>query len=96
MPSPDPLIGYLAHYVTPQQRHYYGGILTVDLRGMPREFRHTEAIKPSSMQSLLYGETLELAIGSDAVAPALYSSLTRKPTLLLIETLGRALFGLSS
>ena len=93
MIPPDPLIGYLAHFVTSDQNHYFGGILTTDLRGIPKEFKHTEAVKPSRTQTILYGDTLELAIGTDAIAPALYASLSRKPNLLLIEKNGKPLFG---
>ncbi len=86
------LLGYFAHYVSPE-RGYYGGLLVTDIRGVPREFRHTEAIKPNRTQVLLYGDSLEASLGTDALAPALYGALTIKPDLLLIDAQGRALFG---
>lgn len=86
------LLGYLAHYVSPQ-RGYYGGLLVTDTRGIPREFRHSEAIKPTRIQSLLYGDCLEMSLGTDALAPELYNALTLKPDILLIDKASRELFG---
>ena len=61
MPDNDYLLGYLAHFVSPQ-RGYYGGILVTDTRGVPREFRHTDAIKPTRTQTVLYGDSLEASL----------------------------------
>jgi len=92
MPDNDYLLGYLAHFVSPQ-RGYYGGILVTDTRGVPKEFRHTDAVKPTRTQTVLYGDSLEASLGTDALAPALYDSLTLKPHILLIEASSRPLFG---
>ncbi len=86
------LLGYLAHYVSPQGA-YYGGLLVTDTRGIPVEFRHSAAVTPTRIQSLLYGDSLELSIGTDALAPELYRALTRKPDILLIDKGSRSLFG---
>lgn len=92
MPGNDYLLGYLSHFVSPQ-RSYYAGILVTDIRGVPREFRHTEAIKPSRTQIVLYGDSLEASLGEDALAPALYDALTLKPDVLFIDKQSRPLFG---
>ena len=92
MPEKSYLLGYLAHFVSPQ-RGYYGGLLVTDNQGVPREFRHTEAVKPNRTQVLLYGDSLEASLGTDALAPALYDALTIKPDLLIIDKQSRALFG---
>jgi hypothetical protein len=60
---------------------------------VPREFRHSEGIKSSRLQTALYGESLEDSLGSDALAPALYDALGTRPDLLLIDGEGRDLFG---
>ena len=88
----DCLLGYIAHYVSPQ-RAYYGGILITDARGVPKEFRHSEGVRPSRVQSTLYGESLEESLGTDALAPALLGSVTIKPEILLIDKESRLLFG---
>lgn len=88
----DYLLGCFAHYMTPQ-RAYYGGILITDVQGVPKEFRHSEAVRPSRLQATLYGESLEECLGTDALAPALYESIRLKPDILLIDKEGRELFG---
>ncbi len=93
MSQDEALLGYFAYISTPQ-RAYYGGLLVTNTRGVPKEFRHSEAIKPSRLQATLYGDSLEASLGTDALAPALYDELTEKPTVLLMDTQGRALFGL--
>lgn len=86
------LLGYLAHYVSPQGA-YYGGLLVTDTRGIPIEFRHSAAVTPTRIQSLLYGDSLELSIGTDALAPELYRATNRKPDILLVDKDSRNLFG---
>jgi hypothetical protein len=86
------LLGYLAWYKSAQSA-YYGGILVTNDKGVPREFRHTSGITPLPVQSILYGDSLEVSIGSDAIAPALIGALQQKPDILLINTQGRKLFG---
>ena len=88
----DYLLGYMAHYQT-QQRAYYGGILVTDIRGVPKEFRHSEGIRPTRMQTTLYGDSLETSLGTDALAPALYGALTLKPDVLIVDKESRLLFG---
>src|SRR5438552_8252355 len=88
----DYLIGYLGHYVSVDGA-YYAGLLVTNVRGVPREFRHSEGVKPTRLQSALYGESLEDSLGSDALAPALYDALGTRPDLLLIDREGRDLFG---
>lgn len=55
------LLGYLAHFVSPQQK-YYGGILITDIRGVPKEFRHSEPIVPTQTQKILYGDSLGIVL----------------------------------
>lgn len=92
MPDKEFLLGYMAHHQS-QQRAYYGGILVTDVRGVPKEFRHSEGIRPTRMQNSLYGDSLEASLGMDALAPALYAALTVKPDVLLIDKESRILFG---
>jgi hypothetical protein len=85
-------LGYFSYYLTPQ-RAYYGGLLVVNSRGIPKEFRHTEAVKPTRLQTTLYGDSLEASLGMDALAPSLYDALTTTPDILLVDKQGRDLFG---
>lgn len=85
-------LGFIAEYVGPNNA-FYGGLLITNECGLPREFRHTEAVKPTRIQQILYGEALLESIGTDAIGPALLSQLVMKPTLLLIDTSSRKIFG---
>jgi hypothetical protein len=88
----DYRIGYLGRYVS-QDGAYYAGLLVTNVRGVPREFWHSEGVKPTRLQTKLYGESLEDSLGSDALAPALYDALGTRPDLLLIDREGKDLFG---
>ena len=88
----DYLLGYLSYFFS-QQKGYYGGLLVTDTRGVPKEFRHSEGVKPSKLQSTLYGDSLEASLGTDTLAPALYDALTVKPDILLINKAGKEMFG---
>ncbi len=86
------LLGYLGEYVSPGGS-FYGGLLVTNERGLPREFRHTDATRPSKLQVTLYGDQLHSCLGSDAMAPALYNSLTEKPGVLQVDRMGKRFFG---
>lgn len=91
MPA-DYRLGYLAHFRS-SQNYYYAGLLVTDVRGVPREFRHSEGVRPTLMQSTLYGDSLEQSLGADAMAPALMGALKTRPDLLLVDMRSRDLFG---
>ena len=86
------LIGYLADHVS-SSGAFYGGILVVNEKGLPREFRHTEGINPSRLQRTLYGDALLSSLGAEAMGPVLLRALTKKPSILLIDPKGRDQFG---
>jgi hypothetical protein len=86
------LLGYLSCFAN-TDNSYYGGILITNEKGMPREFRHTDAVRPTRVQQLLYGDSLHAALGETCLGPALLASITRSPDILLIERLGKAMFG---
>lgn len=88
----EPLLGYVAHYLSPQ-RAYYGGVLVTNAKGVPREFRHSEAVRPTKFQEALYGDSLESSLGSDALGPALCDALVLKPDVLLVDAESRQVFG---
>ena len=93
MPEQEFILGFLAHYLSPQ-KHYYGGLLITNTRGVPKEFRHSEGVRPTTVQSTLYGDSLEESLGTDALAPALLDSISIKPDILLLDKHSRGMYGL--
>jgi hypothetical protein len=86
------LLGYLGSY-GPADQSQYGGILVTNEYGVPREFRHTNPIRPTKIQQILYGDSLQAAIGGTSIGPALISSLTIVPHILLIDRISKPLLG---
>ena len=85
-------LGFLGHIVT-EDREYLGGLLVTTLEGVPKEFKHTEPVRPSRLQTVIYGESLEPCLGSDAIAETLYSQMAVKPTAICVDETGQPLFG---
>jgi len=93
MAQPDlVLLGYLAEYIS-SSGTYYAGILVVNERGLPREFRHTDGVKPSRLQQTLYGDSMDSCLGMDSLGPALYNVLGVKPAVMLLDERGKRVFG---
>lgn len=80
----EPLAGYIG-IVELSPGLYRGGILLTDLRGKPRDFRCTSAIKPNPIQRVLYGNTLMEHMASDLCGLPLLKALPKTPAVLLVE-----------
>jgi len=63
---------------------YIGAVLVTDMSGVPQEFRCTHPVRATAVQRILYGATLVPYIGIELCAKPLFSSLQKKPTLLLL------------
>jgi len=46
---------------------YVGGILISDYYGIPVEFKYTEPIKPTNLQKILYGKSIEKYLTVDVL-----------------------------
>lgn len=62
-----------------------GGCLVTDGLTRPLEFRVSGAIRPTSMQKVLYGDTLHEYICNDLVGLPMLELLEHKPELVLIR-----------
>lgn len=71
-----------------------GAFLLSDLNTKPCEFRCTNPIRPTSLQSMLYGDTLEEHIMIELIGLPLTKSLKQVPQLLLVQE--RVFLGLRS
>ena len=63
---------------------YLGGILVVDEFGLPLEFRHTVALRPSRLQTTLYGDALDRYLRAAVITTRLLDDLERAPAVVLV------------
>lgn len=63
---------------------YLGGILVVDEFGLPVEFRHTVALRPSALQRTLYGDALDRYLRAAVICVRLLGDLEKRPDVVLV------------
>ena len=78
-------IGYFLLHRLKRQCGYIGAMLILDNEGIPREFKCTEAIKPSPAQQSLYGEKMEMYIAIKLCAIPLLDAVKNKPEILFVN-----------
>lgn len=78
------LLGYITTRVF-EGPTYLGGVLIVDKKGIPIEFKYIEPIKPSRLQTLLYGNTMDRYIRIESVGIPLVDAIEHKPNILFIR-----------
>jgi hypothetical protein len=64
---------------------FLGAIMVTDYRTRPLHFSFVSPIRPTRMQRLLYGHTLDEHIRIDVVAYKLWKELPCKPTVLFVD-----------
>ncbi len=62
-----------------------GGLLVSDIETKPYEFRCTSPVKPSTMQRVLYGDTLDEYISVELMGVPLVKAAKEKPSLILVR-----------
>jgi hypothetical protein len=76
------VIGYLdVQQVEPAG--YLGGVLVVDEFGLPVEFRHSVALRPTPLQRTLYGDALDRYLRAAVIAVRLLDDLESAPGVIL-------------
>lgn len=70
-----------------------GGLLTVDERGRPIDFRCTSAIRPNALQRILYGSTMTDHLGIDLCAVPLVQEMPERPDVILVRSFDPAALG---
>jgi len=77
-------LGYLL-VTSPVTNVFIGGLMVVDGRGLPLEFRYTEPVQPTRIQQILYGSALSRYIKTEVILETLLKSLEIKPNLLIVN-----------
>nr|WP_320133172.1 hypothetical protein [uncultured Holophaga sp.] len=75
----------LAYFmVVKEGASYLGGLLLTDESGIPLDFRYTEPITPTKLQSVLYGKALESHLREEVIQKALLKDLKGTPDLFIL------------
>lgn len=64
---------------------YLGGLLVTDTSGIPLDFRYTEPITPTRLQSILYGKSLEPHLKEEVIQKTLLKELKAAPDLFILS-----------
>lgn len=84
-PLDDMQIAYLARGEFEDGKVSRGGILIVDVRGIPLEFRCTSPIRPNAVQRITYGDSLIPHIAVEMIAKPLLSGVRESFRLILVN-----------
>jgi hypothetical protein len=79
----DLKLAYL-RIASPRPNLYIGGLMVVDSRGLPLEFRYTEPIQPTKLQQILYGAALTPYLKRDVILETLLKQLESRPCCLIV------------
>lgn len=66
---------------------FVGGVLVTDFRTIPLEFTYVSPIRPTTMQRVLYGKTLDEYVMVDAISKKLIEGLAHKPDIVFVDNL---------
>ena len=76
----------LAYYVAVKEgASYLGGLLLTNGQGIPTDFRYTEPITPTKLQSVLYGKALEPHLRGEVIQKALLKEMKTPPDLMFVR-----------
>lgn len=84
MKPQDFRLGYFV-VVSPSTNLFVGGMMVVDGRGLPIEFRYTEPIQPTRIQQILYGSSLTRYLKREVILKTLIKSISTTLDLLILE-----------
>lgn len=68
-------------------------MMVTDDGGIPQEFKYTEPIKPTRVQAILYGGSLERYIKLDVIRGKLFKALSNKPEYVFVDNSDSSLLG---
>jgi hypothetical protein len=67
------------------ENKYLGGIMVTDSYAIPVEFKYSEPIKPTGLQKILYGNSIEKYLMVDVIAKKLLQNVQEKPKYILLD-----------
>ncbi|HPE69633.1 MAG TPA: hypothetical protein P5560_09350 [Thermotogota bacterium] len=82
MADVNAVLAYLS-VIKERDDKYIGGILATDGYGIPLEFKYSEPLKPTGLQKILYGNSIEKFLVVDTIGKRLLLNLQEKPRIIL-------------
>ncbi|GMU84235.1 MAG: hypothetical protein AMXMBFR47_41050 [Planctomycetota bacterium] len=84
-PLPDLVLAFLS---CPQDaaRNYVGAVLVADYRARPLEFSYVSPVRPTVLQKILYGKTLQEHVLIDVIARKLMETNGRRPDVVFVNS----------
>lgn len=76
-----------------ENEKHIGALMITDGNGIPTEFKYTEPIKPTRLQQILYGKSLEHYLKHDVIRNKLFKSMNNKPDFVFISNQNPSLVG---
>jgi hypothetical protein len=67
--------------------------MVTDESGIPLEFKYTEPVKPTRIQTILYGGSLERYIKQEVIRGKLFKALSNKPEIIFIDNSDPSMLG---
>jgi hypothetical protein len=64
---------------------FVGALLLADNRGRPLHFAFSQPVKPTKMQRILYGATLDEHIKIDVIAQKLWQGVAKPPNVIFVD-----------
>jgi hypothetical protein len=77
-------LGYLG-VLHPDPHTWLAGLLVTDARGLPQAFQHTEPVRPTRLQQVLFGPTLADAVLAQSVVPGLLRRMSQALPYVLVQ-----------
>src|SRR5436190_8478216 len=78
------LLGFLTVEKTEVDDGFIGAMMVTETHGFPLEFRATTPVKPTAVQRVLYGASLEEFVSIELVGRRLLKDCQRKPPIVLV------------
>lgn len=78
-------IGYLK--IHKDGERYAGGVMIVDSRGIPVEFKYTDPITPTKLQKVLYGDVLEKYLREEIIIGNIVGKIENKADIFISDSI---------
>lgn len=83
MPDVNLKFGYIK--LEEIERNHLGGIMIIDNKGVPLDFKYSEPLRPNPIQQIIYGKSLHAYIKNEIIIKGLIKSVQDPPLLFITD-----------